>query len=73
MGDMTESKWKLFRKVREAALDRFCERVMSEVGDLLSQARGSHHDRYLAVNAVKDFTWSWQRIVQVGVCVFDWQ
>jgi hypothetical protein len=49
MNDMRESEWKLFRKVREAALDRFCEHVLSEISDLLSPARGSHHDRYLAV------------------------
>jgi hypothetical protein len=44
-----ESDWKLFRQMRELALERFCERVLSEVGKLASKSGHSAHERYLAV------------------------
>jgi hypothetical protein len=46
---MTESEWKIFRQVREVALDRYCERVLAEVTSVASDAGQTHHQRYLAV------------------------
>jgi hypothetical protein len=46
---MTESEWKLFRQFREVALDRFCQRVLSEIAGVSSDAEKSNHERYLAV------------------------
>jgi hypothetical protein len=46
---MTESEWKLFRQLQAVALERFCERVLSEVGRLAADTRKNHHERYLAV------------------------
>jgi hypothetical protein len=46
---MTESEWKLFRKLREVALDRFCQRVLSEVCQMASKDNKGSHERYLAV------------------------
>jgi hypothetical protein len=46
---MTESEWKLFRKVREVALERFCENVLTEVSKLSSKSGKSAHERYLAI------------------------
>jgi hypothetical protein len=46
---MTESEWKIFRQVREVALDRYCERVLAEVTRVASDAGQTHHERYLAV------------------------
>jgi hypothetical protein len=48
-GRMAESEWKLFRQLQAVALERFCERVLSEVGRLAADARKNHHQRYLAV------------------------
>jgi len=44
-----ESDWKLFRKLRLLALDRFCQRVLAEVGRLADDTGKSSHERYLAV------------------------
>jgi len=44
-----EPDWKLFRQLRLLALDRFCRRVLAEVGRLAADAGKSHHERYLAV------------------------
>jgi len=46
---MTESEWKLFRKLREVALDRFCQRVLFEVNSLASDTVKGNHERYLAI------------------------
>ncbi len=46
---MTEAEWKIFRRLSEVALDRFCQRVLAEVTKLCSQPGKSNHDRYLAV------------------------
>jgi hypothetical protein len=52
---MSESDWKLFRKLRELALERFCERVLAEIGNLSSDSGQSYHERYLAVfNLVRE-------------------
>jgi hypothetical protein len=47
--DIPESDWKLFRKYHPVALERFCQRLLTEVGRLTSDEGKSSHDRYLAV------------------------
>jgi hypothetical protein len=47
--DLPESDWKAFRKLREVALARFCERVLGEIGTIASTRGVSHHDRYLKI------------------------
>ena len=46
---INEADWKLFREVRGRALERFCERVLSEVSRLAAETDQSSHRRYLAV------------------------
>jgi 3'-phosphoadenosine 5'-phosphosulfate (PAPS) 3'-phosphatase len=46
---INEADWKLFREVRGSALERFCERVLSEVSRLAAETNQSSHRRYLAV------------------------
>ena len=47
--DIKESDWKVFRKVRTIALERFCQRVLDEVGKIAAQRDRSSHERYLEV------------------------
>ena len=44
-----ESDWKIFRELREVALERFCRRVLEEVEPLRRDTSQSHHKRYLNV------------------------
>ncbi len=44
-----ESDWKLFRQLREVALDRFCKRVLDELDPLRRDTTRSHHERFLDV------------------------
>ena len=44
-----ESDWKHFRKLREVALERFCERVLGEIGRIASNGTTSSHARYLEI------------------------
>jgi hypothetical protein len=46
---VSESEWKVFRELREVALERFCKRVLDEVERVRSDALRSHHERYLDV------------------------
>ncbi|HEX4697271.1 MAG TPA: hypothetical protein VH254_06325 [Candidatus Udaeobacter sp.] len=46
--DIPERDWKLFRQLRPIALERFCEKVLSEIGDI-SGSDESAHKRYLRV------------------------
>jgi hypothetical protein len=50
--DVPEADWKLFRKVREPALERLCQRVLDEVEAIRADASRSHHERYRAVFAL---------------------
>lgn len=43
---MTESEWKILRTVKEAALERLCERIMDECQTVI-QGSGTSHERYL--------------------------
>ena len=45
--DASEADWKVFRELREIALERFCERVLDEVVRFRDDASRSHHQRYL--------------------------
>ena len=44
-----EADWKLFRKLREVALERFCKRALEELERLRLDASRSHHERYLDI------------------------
>ena len=44
-----ESDWKIFRELREVALERFCKRVLAELEPLRLHTSRSHHERYLDV------------------------
>jgi hypothetical protein len=47
---IVESDWKIFRQLRAIALERFCERLLSDVNRLASDTDKSFHERYLAVS-----------------------
>ena len=47
--DVPESDWKVFRDLREVALDRFCKDVLEELHRVLLDGSRGHHERYLVV------------------------
>jgi hypothetical protein len=47
--EIKESDWRLFRQLRQVALERLCERVLGEVHTATAETDGSFHDRYLRV------------------------
>jgi len=49
MHDIKESDWKIFKRVREVALERFCERVLDEIGRISSDTAKTKHQRYGAI------------------------
>jgi hypothetical protein len=44
--DIKESDWKKFRQLRLVALDRFCQRVLSEINVICSDKGKTNHERY---------------------------
>ena len=48
--EFPESDWKVFRELRELALERFCKRVLEDLQPLLRNTSRNHHQRYLDVN-----------------------
>jgi len=49
MTDISKTDWKIFKELRELALDRFCSRVLDEIARIGSDQAKSRHDRYLAI------------------------
>ena len=49
MRDIKESDWKVFKPLREIALERFCERVLDEIARINSDSTKSKHERFLAI------------------------
>jgi hypothetical protein len=48
-GDIKESDWKVFKPLRELALERFSERVLDEIARISSDNSKSKHERYVAI------------------------
>jgi hypothetical protein len=46
---MSEADSKVFRELREVALERFCARVLAEVARLAADESRTSHERHLAV------------------------
>jgi hypothetical protein len=47
MRDIRESDWKHYRNLHPILLDRYCQRVLQEVGGICAKAGKSSHQRYL--------------------------
>lgn len=47
--DSPESDWKVFRELRELALERFCKRTLAEIHQPIQDRSLTQHERYLAV------------------------
>ena len=52
--DFPESDWRIFRKLRKVALERFCERALNELRAMTVEVPSSHHQRYLEVFKLVD-------------------
>ena len=42
-----ESDWKIFREIREVALERFCGQVLADLAPVCSDESRTLHERYL--------------------------
>lgn len=42
-----ESDWKTFKRIREAALERFSQRILDECAEIAADDSASAHERYL--------------------------
>lgn len=47
--EIKESDWKLFRQLHPVALERFSQRILSEIGSINSDSAKSFHQRYLDI------------------------
>jgi hypothetical protein len=47
MSDIKESDWKIFRKIKEDAILKYCERCLSEYSEIISDSSKDAHERYL--------------------------
>lgn len=48
-GQINEPDWQVFRRLQPIALERFCERILAEIGRIAADDRKNGHERYLAV------------------------
>ena len=47
MANIKESDWKIFTKIKDIAIERFCENVFVEYKKILDDSSEHIHDRYL--------------------------
>ena len=47
--DIPEKDWKVFKRLREVALERFCKSILAEIVKVVSDESKEAHLRYLAV------------------------
>ena len=48
-GQIPEADWKIFKELFKVTLERFCERVLLELGPLYADTSATHHERYLKI------------------------
>ena len=48
-GSTPEPDWRVFRELRNAALERFCHRVLSELDRFRQDDSRSYHEQYIAL------------------------
>jgi hypothetical protein len=46
-GQMPESDWRVLRDLKPIALERYCQRLLAEVEQIISSNEESHHERFL--------------------------
>lgn len=46
---INEPDWKIFKDVRQAALQRFCDQILAGIARLSAEPEKTAHERYLAV------------------------
>jgi hypothetical protein len=49
MHEIKESDWRIFKRLRQVALERFCDRVLADIARISSDATKTKHERYLAI------------------------
>jgi len=55
MLSIPECDWKVLKELHPVAMERFCQRVLSEAQQLIAEEGTSSHDRYLALDTfIKD-------------------
>ena len=42
-----ESDWRIFKKLKEVALERLCEQILKKAVSISTSKKGSSHERYL--------------------------
>ena len=52
MHEIKEPDWKVLRRLHPLALERFCERVLAEVEQVIENKSGSAHERYLNIYGI---------------------
>lgn len=48
--DLPERDWRIFRKLRQKALDLYCARVLADIAAVIADTSKSNHDRYLELH-----------------------
>jgi len=46
---IAESDWRVFREIRQAALERFCARILAEAAKESARPGKSSHEKYLSL------------------------
>jgi hypothetical protein len=49
MREIKESDWKIFRQLHKVALERFCERILSEIERVNAESTKTAHQKYLEI------------------------
>src|SRR5947209_17815425 len=49
MDDISPADWKVFKPLRKAALERFCQRVLDDIARIGSDQTKDKHQRYIAI------------------------
>lgn len=47
--DIQESDWKVLKKLHEVALNRFCQRALSDIENIVADTLRTPHQRYIAL------------------------
>ena len=53
-GSIKEADWRVFKQIKEMAIERYCERVLAEYREVIDDTDTHPHNRFLLMNRLTE-------------------
>ena len=64
MSDITETDWKIFKSIREKAIETYCQRCLAEYQEIIDSDESAHNRYHLMYRSVENLDKQMEQIFQ---------